>query len=212
MKVLETTYADEVRDLAKRVTGADEVIVFAPVRRTTLDKDPNKRESAWNDQPPASDVHVDYTPIRAECLANDFAEKNGLDKSEYSRFKFINLWRATSAGPQNWPLALCRGDVVDDGEGITNNLLYVDEIPDLNNLPEELPEDPMHPEGSLFTYRPSHYWTYFSDMHKDEVMLFTLYDSNKQRPWRVPHCAFHNTMDGAKPRESVEIRTVCFFK
>lgn len=212
MEELKTTYTDEIRKLTKNLTGADEVIVFGPARRTTHDKDPNKTDSAWNDQPPAFDVHVDYTPIRAQCLAADFAQKNGLDINDYKRYKLINLWRATSPGPQNWPLALCRGDSVSDTEGVINHLIYCDKIPDLDNLSEEIPYDPMYPEGSLFTYNPNHYWTYFSNMEKDEVMLFTLYDSNKERPWRVPHCAFHNDMDGTKPRESVEIRTVCFFK
>ena len=115
----------------------------------------------------------------------DFAKKNGLDKNDYSRFKFINLWRATSPGPHNWSLALCRGDMVDDDEGVTKHLMYVDKIPDLSSLPEELPFDPMYSEGSLFTYKDNHYWTYYSDMKKDEIMFFTLYDSKRQRPWRV---------------------------
>ncbi|KAK5459721.1 hypothetical protein LTS15_003850 [Exophiala xenobiotica] len=212
MDQLNTTYGDEIRDLMRNLTGADEVIVFGPVRRTTHDKDPNKVDSAWNDQPPASDVHVDYTPIHAECLAADFAKNNGLDIKDVKRYKMINLWRATSPGPQNWPLALCRGDSVGDHEGVINHLIYCDKVPDLDSLPEELPHDPMYPEGTLFTYSPNHCWTYFSNMTRDEVMLFTLYDSNKERPWRVPHCAFHNDMQGTKPRESVEIRTLCLFK
>lgn len=223
MQELESTYVDEIHDLVRKITGADKVVVFGPVRRTTEDKKPNSLDTTWNNQPPASDVHVDYTPIRAECLAEDFAKKNGLDRSAYKRVRFINLWRAVTPGPQNWPLAVCRGDVIDDDEGVVNHLLYVDEIPDLNAIPEKLPEDPMHAEGTLFTYRPSHDWIYFSNMSKDELLLFTLYDGRgstngstrglkKERPWRVPHCAFFNDMDGAKPRESVEIRTVCFFE
>ncbi len=212
MKELETVYSDEIHDFVKQVTGADEVIVFAPVRRTTLENDPNKADASWDNQPPASDVHVDYTPKRAECLAEDFAQKNGLDHKAYSNVKFFNLWRAISPGPQNWPLAFCRGDTVDDAEGISNHLIYCDKIPDLDALPAELPSDPMYPEGSLFTYNDSHYWTYCSDMNKDEIMMFKLYDSDRRKPWRVPHCAFQSNIEGTKPRESVEIRTVCFFK
>jgi len=214
MKELESVYADEIQDLVSRLTSADKVIVFGAVRRTTNKKKAADKSDVWDDQPPASDVHVDYTPLRAECLAEDFARANGLERSAYKRVQFINLWRAISPGPQDWPLAVCRGEAIDDEEGVINDLIYGDSIPDLSdldNLPE-LPDDPMHPEGSLFTYRPSHQWTYFSDMKKDEVLLFTLYDSNKKRPWRVPHSAFLNEMEGTKPRESVEIRTVCFFK
>ncbi|POR33567.1 Uncharacterized protein TPAR_06262 [Tolypocladium paradoxum] len=208
---LDSVYDIEIHDMIKHLTGADKVIVFGTVRRTTHDKPAINESNKWDDQPPASDVHVDYTPRRAESLAVDFAKRNGLDRSEYKRVQFINIWRAVSPGPQNWPLAVCRGDKLGDEEGVVNHLIYGDTIPDLNNLPE-LPEDPLHPEGHLFPYRPSHHWTYFSNMAKDEVLLFTLYDSNQKKPWRVPHTSFHNDMEGTKPRESVEIRTVCFFK
>lgn len=210
MSELETVYSNEIHELVKAKTGADKVIVFGAVRRTTHDKKANEA-STWDEQPPASDVHVDYTPLRAECLADDFAKQNGLNRSDYKRVQFINIWRAISPGPQNWPLAVCHGDKVEDTEGVVNHLVYGDTIPDLDNLPD-LPDDPMHPEGSLFTYRPTHQWTYFSNMSKDEVLLFTLYDSNQKKPWRVPHSAFLNKMEGTNPRESVEIRTVLFFK
>lgn len=211
MKELETTYSKEIEALVKKLTGADKVVVFGPARRTTHKKDPNKTENAWDNQPPASDVHVDYTPFRAESLAKDFAQKNGFDRNDYKRVKLINLWRATSPGPHDWPLALCRGDSIGNEEGVINHLIYVDEIPDFNTLPAELPFDPMYPEGSLFIYKETHYWTYFSQMTPDEVMVFTLYDSDQQVPWRVPHCAFQNNMEGTKARESVEIRTACYF-
>lgn len=212
MAELESTYSDEIHDFVSKLTGADKVIVFGPVRRTTDDKKPDNLDTAWNDQPPASDVHVDYTPRRAECLAEDFAAKAGFRRSDYKQVKLINLWRAVKPGPQNWPLALCRGDIVGDDEGVINNLLYVNQVPALDQMPVELSHDPMYPEGSLFTYRPTHRWMYYSNMDKDELLAFTLYDSKMERPWRVPHCAFYNDAVGTKKRESVEIRTACYFK
>ncbi|KAH6971071.1 hypothetical protein BKA56DRAFT_678203 [Ilyonectria sp. MPI-CAGE-AT-0026] len=212
MAELESTYSDEIHDFVSKLTGADKVIVFGPVRRTTDDKKPDNLDTAWNDQPPASDVHVDYTPRRAECLAEDFAAKAGFRRSDYKQVKLINLWRAVKPGPQNWPLALCRGDIVGDDEGVINDLLYVDKVPAPDQMPDKLPHDPMYPEGSLFTYRPTHRWMYYSSMDKDELLAFTLYDSKMERPWRVPHCAFYNDAVGAKKRESVEIRTACYFK
>lgn len=210
---LDSIYNGEIHDLIKKVTGADKVIVFGTVRRHTGEKKhhPDGEANQWNDQPPASDVHVDYTPARAEILAEDFANKNGFNRKDYRRVHFINIWRAVSPGPQNWPLAVCRGDLVENDEGVVNHLIYGDTIPDFDNLPD-LPDDPLLPEGTLFPYRPSHHWTYFSNMDKHEALLFTLYDSNLNRPWRVPHTAFRNDMDGTQPRESVEIRTVCFYK
>jgi hypothetical protein len=50
-------------------------------------------------------------------------------------------------------------------------------------------------------------------MTKDEIMAFTLYDSEKGEKGRCPHTAFFDsTRKDANPRESVEIRSVVYYK
>jgi hypothetical protein len=43
-------------------------------------------------------------------------------------------------------------------------------------------------------------------------LCFKLFDSNRQNGFRVPHAAFFDSRPDAKPRESYEIRTVCYFE
>ncbi len=165
-----------------------------------------------DEQPPASDVHVDYTPRRAQAIADDLLKKNSAEGYQYKRFMMINMWRAVSPGPQDWPLALCSGASVQDSEGVANGLVYTDTLPEHDNIPVELPFDPMYPEGTIFVHNPLHRWYYFSNMTKDEVIVFRLYDSARDHAWRVPHCSFHNEEKGAKTRQSVEIRAAVYFK
>ena len=50
------------------------------------------------------------------------------------------LWRAFSPPPQDWPLALLDYRSVDDAEGEPNLLLFVDQLPDPDDVPDI--EDP----------------------------------------------------------------------
>ena len=91
-------------------------------------------------------------------------------------------------------------------------MIIVDKIRDVLPL---VPLPAYNIEGANFVYKPSHEWRYFSDMTKDEALVFKLYDSDCKKgftSWRCPHTAFHDTREGTVPRESVEVRTVCYFK
>ena len=91
-------------------------------------------------------------------------------------------------------------------------MISCDKVPDLTK-PETLPDGPIVSEADLFPYSEDQKWYFFSDMTKDEIMAFTLYDSAKGEKERCPHTAFFDsTTKDAKPRESVEIRSVVYFK
>ncbi|MAD81450.1 MAG: hypothetical protein CL912_00670 [Deltaproteobacteria bacterium] len=210
VKQVEEIYTPEIHKFITDLTRADKAIVFGPVVRRA--KAATVSSGNPDEQPPASDVHVDFTPRRAQALAEDLLKQNGAEEYSYKRVMFINMWRAISPGPQDWPLAVCNAASVKDEEGLANGLVYTDNLPDRNNIPAELPHDPMYPEGTIFVYNPSHEWFYFSDMTKDELLVFRLYDSEKEQGWRVPHCSFHNKEEGTISRQSVEIRAVVYFK
>ena len=114
--------------------------------------------------------------------------------------------------PQDWPLAFIDARTVGPGEGIPYPMSIVDTIPD--KFPMD-PLPPYHVERANFVHNPEHEWRYFSDMTIDEVLVFKLYDSDCKKgskSWRVPHTAFLNDQAEAVPRESVEVRTICYFK
>jgi hypothetical protein len=205
-------YVDEVAELVKRLTGADKVIAFGPTLRNTHPT-PNS-----DYQPPGIDVHVDYTTTRSHILARNLLANtkefkySGEPDPEftYSRFLCINLWRAISPGSQDWPLAVCHSKSVQPDEGTPNVMVVCDTLPDMNNL------GPLNDEEGLlaafiFEYREGHRWYYFSDMTETELLAFKLFDSSDPQG-RSPHAAFFDKMEGTVPRESVEIRSVAYFK
>ncbi|TVY19597.1 hypothetical protein LARI1_G000777 [Lachnellula arida] len=199
---LEGLYTSETEQLVKKITGADEVVVFEPtLRRVATTKE-------W--QPFGSEVHVDYTAQTAEGLIANLLEKKGLDPRSFSRFQCINVWRALSPAPQDHPLGMCDARSVSIGECRPNYRIKVDALPDPDNLPSGEP-DPT-PAADMFEYRPYHRWWFFSDMTPEEGLVFKLYDSEDPGR-RCPHTAFEDALrDGAVPRESIEIRTIVCYK
>ncbi|KUJ11262.1 uncharacterized protein LY89DRAFT_723086 [Mollisia scopiformis] len=202
---LDTTYASEITSLVKSLTGADDVVIFsAPVLRKTDAK------VGTTYQPRAADVHTDYSSGNAEDFAPKKAQENGDIK--YSRFAFVNVWRAITPPPQDWPLAVVDARSVAPDEGTPYPMIIVDKIPE--KLPI-VPQPAYTIEGANFSFKPEHRWYYFRDMKIDEVLVFKLYDSNRHqgsKSWRCPHTAFFNPTEGTIPRESVEVRTICYFK
>ena len=68
-------------------------------------------------------------------------------------------------------------------------------------------------ETFSFAYSPKHRWYYVPKMRPDEILAFKLCD-----PWRPDvqwsgHTAFDDPTSArdARPRESIEIRTISFF-
>ena len=198
-------YPAEIERLVREQTGADRVVAFGCILRRA-------GGGGSQGQPPATDVHVDYAPDRAERLARTLLAEAGTPGFRFRRIAAINLWRALSPPPQDWPLALCDGRSVGAEEGVRNAMIRLDALPSPEAMEAELPDDPARPEALVFHVSPAHRWYYFPDMTRDEVLLFTLYESERRGAWRVPHASFADrSRPGAVPRESIEIRTVAYF-
>ena len=64
------------------------------------------------------------------------------------------------------------------------------------------------------TYNPAHQWYWFPRMRRDEALVFKVFDSMKDGRARfTAHTAFEypTSPPHARPRESIEIRTLAFF-
>jgi hypothetical protein len=212
---IDDIYAGEVIDVVKNLTGADRVVSRGWMIRTSGDV-PERKVAGYNHQggvqPPAADAHVDFTPETAERVARLTYEEAFPDERPYSRFIASSLWRTFSPPPQDWPLALCDGNSVGLDEGTPNTLVIVDEIPDRKTMLAEMPDEDKAIRAAIFHYNPNHRWWYFSNMNRDEVVLLKFHDSDDMKATRVPHTAFHDpSFPNAKPRESIEVRTIAFF-
>jgi hypothetical protein len=203
---VDAIYTAEAQRLVAALTGADHVATVSWVLRSAA-------EARGGAQPPASDVHVDVHPDRAAGRFRDFQDRLGLPGKTFRRAIFTSLWRTFGPPPQDWPLALCDYRSTDDTEGVPNLMMVVDELPPSDAIPDVIEDAAARPAASVFAFTPAHRWWYFPDMHAGEALLFKLHDTDHTVAWRAPHTSFHDTSAAcAGPRESVELRTVAYFR
>lgn len=214
---VEAVYPREAEGVVQSLTGADSVIGRGWMVRTSSEiKSKAEKTVGYRHyggvQPPAAEAHVDFMPGTAEALAAATWQERFPDNPFYRRFMITSLWRCFSDPPQDWPLALCDGRSIGDDEGTANTLVVVDEIPDFDTMVGDWPAEKLGPSASIFHFNPAHCWWYFSDMQRDEVLLFKFYDSDRSTAWRVPHTSFHDpSFADARPRRSIEFRSVAYF-
>jgi len=214
---VDALYADEVVAAILEHTGADCVAPMGWMIRTSGDLSRYARkavnyEHTGGVQPPAGEAHVDSSPDRADALARSLYERQFPGQKHYRRFLYTSFWRALSPGPQDTPLALCDGKTVGDEEGTTNTMHVVDKVPSREEMLRPMADEDSKPAAAIFRFNPNWRWWYFSNMTRDEVLLFKFHDSTRRKPWRVPHTAFvDRSLPGARLRESIEFRSVAFF-
>ncbi|MBV9337152.1 MAG: hypothetical protein JO262_04405 [Solirubrobacterales bacterium] len=203
---LDAVYVPEVIEFVKQRTGADEVVARGAVLRRAA------AAGEHGSQPAAALIHIDYSPEGAEMVAKRIHAEEFPNRPSYRRALAASVWRVFSPPPQDWPLAVCDFRSVRSNEGLSNQLYFVDRLPD-DPVTAEVDESTMVTSGSEFLYSPDHEWWYFPEMTRDEVLFFAFHDSDHSRAWRVIHTAFRDpTVDAAVPRHSVEVRVFAFFR
>lgn len=210
-------YPAEAAELVKRATGASHVIARGWMIRTSADLSAKREKVVGYDhsggvQPPAGEAHVDYSPTSAPRMAEKAYREAFPEAAPYSRFIAFSLWRTFSPPPQDCPLAVCDGRSLEDDEGVNNPLHIVDEMPSAEAMLAPIAGEENNIAASIFRYRPSHRWWYFSSMTRDEALLFKFYDSDHSVTWRCPHSAFYDSsLADPQTRESIEIRLIAYF-
>jgi len=201
----DTPYAEQVCEVAKRLSGADFVIPIGGMLRSS-------GKTSATVQPPAAEAHVDFTQRCAERYAARLYKKREPDGPAFRRFIAFSLWRALSPPPQDMPLAICEGRSVRDDEGTQNTKVDVDEIPTGDALFAPIEGEENMSAATIFHYSPAHRWWYFPDMIPDEVIFLKFYDSDHRTAWRCPHTAFRDSSrPDAHERRSIEYRGIAFF-
>ena len=152
-----------------------------------------------SDHKPAAFPHADFT----DEAANAMKALGGPDVGDYSRCAIYNLWRVFSDPPQDLPLAVCDARTVSAEDENTVQIML--DVPG---------RDPIRAQTVVYHPNMANRWVYFSNMTVEEVLIFKSYDSDVQRPKRVPHSSFANPM--VKPevptRNSIETRVVAFYR
>ena len=190
-------HPDEIVELIRDISGADAVVVTGTgvlryAERSTL-------SGALDNSRPARFAHVDVS----DRTASDFATRSRPEgSSEPRRSAHFNIWRALSPAPQDVPLALCDARSV-----AAADLLPADAVFDRDGV------DAWSFEGLVVAHSPAHRWHWFSDLGRDEVIIFKTNDSDATRAHSVPHVAFDDPDCPADvpPRASIEMRAIAYW-
>jgi hypothetical protein len=190
---IKRVYYPEMVALIKAVSGAKRVEVFDHTLRTG---DVDDRE-ARKIREPVQRVHNDYTewsgPQRVRDLLPDEAETLLCD-----RFAIIQVWRPIRLPLESDPLGICDARTIAFEDFVVSERRYPNRV------------------GQTYAVNHSarHKWYWFPRMRRDEAIVFKVYDSlNDGRARWTAHTSFTDPTSppDARPRESIEIRTLAFF-
>jgi len=186
-------YYPEMEALVKAKSGASRVVVFDHTLRTADDALREERKI----REVVRRVHNDYTewsgPQRVRDLLPDEA-----DALLCRHFAIVQVWRPIRHPVESSPLAICDARSISFDDYVVTERRYPDRI------------------GQTYavTYNPAHRWYWLPRMRREEALVFKVYDSLKdgRARWSA-HTAFDDPTSPphARPRESIEIRTLAFF-
>jgi hypothetical protein len=216
---VDRTYEREVELHVLQLTGADKCVARGWMIRTSADLSEVAGQKAENYQhtggvqPPAGEAHVDLNTTTAQRMASATYKKHFPDGPGYRRFLISSYWRTFSPPPQDVPLAVCDGRTSFAGEEKSNTLFIVDAFPEGAALTAPVEGEEQMIAASIFSHSPAMRWWYFSNMRRDDALLFKFHDSDHSVTWRCPHTAFRDpSFHDANIRESIEVRSVAFWE
>ncbi|KAL2054922.1 hypothetical protein ABVK25_004744 [Lepraria finkii] len=179
---IKKNYYPEVEELLlKNVPGAKRILLFDhTIRRANGNRNPVTRVHIDQTKASATARVRHHLPAEAETLLND-------------RVRIINVWRPLNGPVQHTPLAFADSQTFKDDALIGIEHRYPDRTGETAAVRHE-----------------NEQWYYWSGMEKNERLFLECFDSEKGG--RVPHTAFVDprTPEGARQRESIEVRALVF--
>lgn len=198
LEAVTATHPAEIIDFIGGVTGADEVVVAGPPALRFGERADASDRAAHSKT--ARLIHSDTY----ETASEDFTrQSNPHPERKIARCEHHNIWRTFSRPPQDLPLALCDFRSVSPDDIIRAEAAFDNEHGHVT----------WSFEAMIFRYSSAHRWAFFSNMTRDEVLVFKRYDTDRSRPWFVPHTAFEDPSapPDAEPRASIEMRTISYW-
>jgi len=190
---IKRVYYPEMVELVKAESGAKRVVVFDHTLRTADDE----LREAKKIREVVRRVHNDYTEWSAPQRVRDILPDEAEDLLK-RRFAIVQVWRPIRHPVETHPLAMCDAASLSFDDMVISERRYPNRIG----------------QTYAITYNPAHQWFWFPRMRRDEAIVFKVFDSAKDGRARwTAHTAFEDptTPPHARPRESIEIRTMAFF-
>jgi hypothetical protein len=141
-------------------------------------------------------VHNDYTewsgPQRVRDLLPDEA-----DVLLRRRFAIVQVWRPIRYPVEAFPLAICHARTLSPENLLVSERRYPDHVG----------------QTYAITYSPDHVWYWFPHMRREEALVSRPTSRSRIGARAGPPTRQDPTAaPGARPRESIEIRTLAFFR
>lgn len=194
---IERLHMQEIRELLREVSGADQVIVTGSGILRFGER--SQESGAHNNSRPARFVHVDVSDATA---TNFYARSRPDNGRTVRRAAQYNVWRVLTQPPQDVPLAVC------DARSLSaEDFIAADAIFDHNDAVM------FSFEALLLRHNPNQRWAHYSNMRPDEVLVFKTNDTDGNAAHCVPHGAFDNLTcpTGVPPRVSIEMRGTAYW-
>jgi hypothetical protein len=191
---VQSVYYPEMEEIVKQATGCAKVVVFDH----TIRVDDENAQADRKVRGPVKNMHNDFTRNSAPQRVRDLLSSEEAEARLNKRFGSINIWRPIVGPVETSPLAICGWDTLDENNLIPAERRYQNRLGGVLHL----------------CHNPDQRWFYFPKMETEEVVLLKCFDSLEDgtAKWTC-HGSFKdpNSPANAKPRESIEIRTLYFF-
>jgi hypothetical protein len=186
-------YYPEMEALVKAQSGASRVVVFDHTLRTADDEARQARKI----REVVRRVHNDYTEWSGPQRLRDVLPQEA-DALLRRRFAIVQVWRPIRYPVETFPLAICDAESLASADRVVSERRYPGRVG----------------QTYAITHNPAHRWFWFPRMRREEALVFKVYDSREHGVARwTAHTAFDDPTSppGARPRESIEIRTLALF-
>lgn len=201
---IEHVWRPAVHELVKRATGAALVVSWAFGQRFSERSSDAQRSLV---SAPARRVHSDFSPtdfvgaVAHPAAASEL--RKALGSAKPRRWRCFNVWQPISPPPYDAPLAVCDTRTVAVADIVPARALILGD------------EGPVgHVDLCLYRYSAEHAWFYFSGLRPNRALIFNGIDPARAPNYGlVPHTAVDDPTcpPGARPRNSIEIRTLALF-
>lgn len=185
-------YSRQCEDLVQRLTGADKVVSFGAVVRTSA-------AGTHGHNQPAFGAHVDYGARTVADYTFDLLPREEAEARLARRHMLINVWRPL-ATVESTPFAVA------DASTIRREDLFDSEVVGgLGGIDRSL-------WGFNLAYAPGQKWYWAPQMQPYELLAFKLFDSDSSAVQFTAHTAFDDpgAPADAAPRQSIELRTIAY--
>ncbi|KAH6714498.1 hypothetical protein BKA61DRAFT_655958 [Leptodontidium sp. MPI-SDFR-AT-0119] len=197
-------YAKEVNSLIRKIFNTEHVICYDLRwrRNATFTDEEAFSNSRAVPSPPVRTVHIDHTPEGGWNRIRRHLSPDEIQKfcSGNYRARIVNVWRPLFRPIEENPIAFCDPTTVE-----RKDMLAVDRVTPISLI-----------EIFQLKFNPAQKWYWLSNQKPDEVSVFIQFDSHPPSSGLnfIPHVTFSdpNTPAGAKPRESIETRSIVFTK